>query len=327
MSAFLHPPLRPRDGQTLRVLLPSRVSDPRPGKQDLRSLDDQQGLQNRWLGEHTDLPIDITVVAGSGSGEILDRKEYQRLLDLIKSGTYDLVLPEDLGRIVRRVDAFHVCELCEDYGVRLIAINNYGVDTAQPEWRDAAFFVSYFYEKENRNRSLQIKGRLRSRFLAGGALRGPIFGYIKPAGAKTDEDLEKDPNAEPIYQEWFRMLDEEEATYSEIADWLNSEGVPTGQSCRKKTKWDCQLVSQTTHNWILKGLRFHNKRKSRRINVPGRYKSEKAPPEELLLRRVPHLAFFEEAYYDRVLAKVDAQNAKFRRDHDGKKPRSDRSVP
>ena len=179
-------------------------------------------------------------------------------------------------------------------------------------WRDAAFFASYFYEKENQDKSLRIKERLRARFLAGGALPNIIFGYVKPMGAKTDNDLRKDPVAEPILKEWFRRLDEDNASYSEIADWLNTQSVPTSQSCRKP-KWDCHLVSQITHNPILKGIRYHNKRKSRRINISGRYKTEKAPPEDLLERHVPHLAFFDSEYYDRVLAKLDARNAKYRR--------------
>ena len=83
------------------------------------------------------------------------------------------------------------------------------------------------------------------------------------------------------------------------------------------TKWDGRMVARTSHNWLLKGIRFRNKRKTRRINQPGRYKSEKADPKELLLRRVPHLAFFDEAYYDRVIAKVDARNAKYRRNGNG----------
>jgi len=313
---FLQPPLVPRDGHTLRVVLPGRVSDPRPGKQDRRSLTDQEDVQRRWLEQHTNLPVDIEVVAGSGSGEILVRDEYVHLLDIIVTKKPDLILPEDLGRIVRRVHAFHVCELCEDHGVRLISINNHGVDTALPGWRDAAFFAAYFYEKDNRDKSLRLKERMRSRFMAGGALPGPIFGIVKPKGAKSDDDLQKDPAAEPIYREWFRRL-EEGAYYSEIADWLDSEGVPVGPSCRKKTKWDCKLVSQTTHNWLLKGVRFRNKRKTRRINSSGRYESEKAPPEDLLTRKVPHLAFFDEAYYDRVVAALDNRNAKYRRNKEG----------
>ena len=202
----LQPPLRVRRGECLRVILPGRVSDPRPGKQDEeQSLGDQQDIQRRWLAAHTDLPLHIEVIAGSGSGELLDREEYERLLELIESEEYDLVLTEDLGRIVRRVHALLVCEHCEDHGTRLIAINNHNVDTAKPGWRDATFFASYFYEKDNADKSARLKERLRSRFLAGGALPGLIYGYILPVGAKSDEELRKDPNAEDVYREWFRM--------------------------------------------------------------------------------------------------------------------------
>jgi DNA invertase Pin-like site-specific DNA recombinase len=317
MITILNPPLEPGSGGILRVLAPGRVSCPRPGKQDMRSLDDQQDIQRRWLEQHTDLPVEVEVIAGSGSGEILDRAEFLRLLDLIRSGKYDLVLTEDLGRIVRRVHAFYVCELCEDHGVRLIAINNHGVDTAQPGWREAAFFASFFYERDNHDKSLRIKERLRSRFLAGAAIPGPIFGIVKSPGAKSDADLQKDPKAEPIYREWFRMLDEDGTSFSAIADWLNSKDVPVGGSCWKKEKWDCQLVGKTTRNPLLKGVRVHNERQSRRINATGKYKSEKAPSDRRLVREVPHLAFFEAAYYDRVVAAVNKRNAKYSRTEDG----------
>ena len=179
------------------------MSDPRPGKQDLRSLDDQLSIQRHWLEENTNLPVEVKIVAGSGSGEMLVREEYLELIELIESEKYDLVLVEDLGRIARRIDSSKVCELCEDHGVRLIAINNHGVDTAQPGWNDGAFFASYFYEKENRDKSQRIKGRLRSRFEAGGALPCLIYGYSKPPGAKSDADVRRDPEAEAIYKEWF----------------------------------------------------------------------------------------------------------------------------
>jgi len=196
----LSPPLVPRNGRTLKVILPGRVSAPGPGKQNKeRSLGDQQDIQQRWLDRHTDLPVESTVIAGSGSGsgELLERKEYAKLLELIESDQFDLVLTEDLGRIVRRVYAFVVCELCEDHNVRLISINNHNVDTARPGWRDAAFFASYFYEKDNSDKSARLKGRLRSRFLAGGALERRIFGYVDLSnGAKNDSERQKDPEAQ-----------------------------------------------------------------------------------------------------------------------------------
>ena len=78
MVSELKPPLVARNGHTLRVLLPCRVSDPGPGKQDIMSLSDQESLHRHWLSEHTALVLDVTVIAGSGSGECLERKEYGR---------------------------------------------------------------------------------------------------------------------------------------------------------------------------------------------------------------------------------------------------------
>jgi len=320
----LNPPLSPRNGHTLKVILPGRVSSPGPGKQNKeQSLGDQQDIQQRWLRRHTDLPVDVTVIAGSGSGELLEREEYKKLLRLIEYGEYDLVLTEDLGRIVRRTYAFIVCELCEDHDVRLIAINNHNVDTALRGWRDAAFFAAFFYEKDNRDKSDRLKERLRSRFLAGGALERRIFGYVDPPdGAKCDAERQRDAAAESIYQEWFRRLDEG-ATYEEIADWLNILGVRTGPYC-VNNEWVGKMVCRCTHNPILKGLRRHNDRKTRRINATGKYVSEKADPEDLLTRHCPHLAFFEEDYFDRVTRTAKVNNSKFKPGKDGEDPRRGR---
>jgi hypothetical protein len=76
------------------------------------------------------------------------------------------------------------------------------------------------------------------------------------------------------------------------------------------------MVARHTYNALLKGVRERNRRKTRRINNPGKYVSEKADPADLLQRHVPHLAFFDEAYYDRVVAKLKAQNGPCRRSDD-----------
>ncbi|QDT00780.1 hypothetical protein [Adhaeretor mobilis] len=46
-----------------------RVSSPGEGKQDIRSLGDQEQLLQRWLEDRYKGPAEITVFAGSGSGE------------------------------------------------------------------------------------------------------------------------------------------------------------------------------------------------------------------------------------------------------------------
>ena len=318
----LQPPLEPRDGRTLRILSVCRVSSPGPGKQDIRSLEDQEALHRRWLDSHNSLPYRLEVLAGSGSGESLEREEYTRVIEMIESEEFDLVLAEDLGRIVRRIHAHLLCELCVDHGVRLIAINDH-VDTAEPGWQDRSFFSAWHHERSNRDTSDRIKRTHRSRFFSGGSVPLPIYGYVKKPGAKSDADWEKLPEAESIYREWFDRLDQG-ASYAEIADSLNEKGVPTGPYTRQSL-WTCQMVSRVTHNWILKGTRFHNKRKTKRRNSSGTYVAQKATPDDLLLRSVPHLAFFDADYYDAVVAKADARNAKFRRtDENGRDPCANR---
>jgi site-specific DNA recombinase len=309
MASDRYRPLVPKNGHTLKVLLPCRVSDPEPGKQDERSNDDQEAMLRARLKDYHGGEASITVIAGSGSGEFLERAEYLRLIQLVETGEYDLVLTEDLGRIIRRIHAHLFCETCVEFDTRLIALNDQ-VDTSEEGWQDRSIFSAWHHERSNRDTSDRIKRTHRSRFDQGGCAAFPIYGYIKPPGAKSDLDWSKDPNADAVYKRMFAMLDEG-ALYATIGDWLNAEGIETGPFC-DAAKWDGPMVARVCHNPLLKGYRQRNRRKSKR-NAKGKYISVKAERHELRLRHVPHLAFVEEGYYDRVIAKADARNAKYRR--------------
>jgi site-specific DNA recombinase len=312
MASDLNPPLVAKRDHRLRVLFVERVSSPGPGKQDIRSLDDQEAMLREWLKTRTDLPFEATIVAGSGSGEHLDRKEFLELTALVETSRYDAVICEDVGRVVRRLHAHLFAECCVDHDTRLIAINDY-IDTAVDGWQDRSIFSAWHHERSNKDTSERIKRTHRSRFAQGGTLSRLMPGYIKPPGAKSDAEICKDSYWEPIYDEWFTRL-ENGATFSMIADWLNSIGAPTG--CKRgkqkaKDKYDCQLVAQRTRNQLLKGQRVRNERISKRVNSSGHRRSVKAPPELRLERSCPHLAFIEPERYDRVLALIDHRNGKF----------------
>jgi site-specific DNA recombinase len=307
VSAFLEPPLKPRRGHMLRVLGIARISTEH---QDKRSLDDQMAKMREYLTQAYAGPIEWQFIASQGSGEILDRKELYQAEELIESEVFDTVIAEDLARICRRKRAYDFCELCVDHGTRLIALND-RIDTAQNGWEDSAFISTWHHERSNRDTSQRICRSHRNRFQQGGVFQCAIFGYLKPEGAKHEDQIQKDPMAESIYKEWFRRL-EGGATYSEIADWLNSCGVALGPYSRQKS-WSCAMVARVTHNPILKGLRVRNKMMSRRVNKTGRHRSVKAPPEHRLERVVPHLAFFVSQYYDRIVRIVDERNSKYRR--------------
>lgn len=143
VTSRLSTPLAPKNRRKLLVLFVCRISTVH---QDIRSLADQEALCREWLTQHTDLETEIVVIAGRGSGEDLQRTDYQRACDEVASGRYDLVLVEDLGRICRRIHALLFCEECQDHETRLVAIND-GIDTVTDGWR-----MSFFRLRQARNK-------------------------------------------------------------------------------------------------------------------------------------------------------------------------------
>src|SRR5690606_13145801 len=116
----------------------------------------------------------------------------------IESELYDFIATEDLGRIVRRQKAFDVCELAEDHGVRIFAINDH-LDTGRPEWRMSAYFASMRHELYNQDLRNRIRRSHRSRFTQGDVFQCEIYGYVVPdvgdMDAINDKDVSKDPTA------------------------------------------------------------------------------------------------------------------------------------
>ncbi len=246
----------------------------------------------------------------------MERPEFLQLIKLVSTRKYDLIVAEDLSRIARRMQAHLFCETCVECKTRVITLNE-GFDTGRKGWQDCSIINAWHGERSNRDTSDRIKRSHHNLFMNGGCFGCEIFGYVKPENAKNEMAVYKNPVAEPIYAEWFRML-EKGALFSEIADWLNRKNVPVGPHARKD-RWDGKMVASTTRKPILKGVRERNRYKSVRKAL-GKYRSEKAEPHELLQRVVPHLAFFDAEYFDRVVAMVNERNVRYRRSDD---PRRD----
>lgn len=311
-NSSLNPPLQAKNGHQLCCVIIARISTEH---QDVRSLDDQIAKCRAFLKEHFDGKVCIEVIASRGSGEYLDTDELHKLEDLIESRLYDLVLAEDLSRICRRRRAYDFCEMCLDCDTRLIAIND-RVDTSVDGWQDSAFIATWHHERSNRDTAGRIRRTLNNRFDQGGVVQFTIYGYVKPLGIKSDLDLQKDPAAEPVIQEIFRRL-EHGAFYSEIADWLNQEGVRPGSYCRLP-RWDGPMVRRFVHQSILKGVRVRNQKVSKRHNKTGRRKTVKGERQDLRFRACPHLAFIDADHYDYVISIADERNRQFQRTSNGR---------
>lgn len=316
MHINLSPPLVAKLGGTLRVLIFTRISS---DKQDERSLDDQEVFVRRWILDRWDGEIEFFVISGIGSGERLDRKELDRAKSQIEANLVDIVVAEDLGRIMRRGEALSFCEMAEDYDTRVITIND-NLDTGASNWRMTAMFSSLHHETHNSDASARIRRTVRNRFENGGALRPPISGYIHPPGVEFDRDVSKDPEWEAIYEKWFAIL-EEGATFADVADWLNSQSIRPRGSCRSN-KWNGPMVGRLTRNPLLKGLRVHNVTTTRRENRTGRRRRVSAPPDQRLTRSCPHLQFIDPDRFDRLMIELAQRNAPCRRRKiDGRDPR------
>jgi site-specific DNA recombinase len=318
-------PLVPRTGDILRVVCVTRISTL---NQDLKSLEDQQALLGHWLKQHADCGWQVTQITSRGKGEVLDRQELSELDEMIESRDYDLILTEDLGRIVRRVHGHLVCEHCVDTNTRLISLND-RIDTAEDGWQRNSFFAVMHHEQHNEDTSLRIKRTLNNRFLNGGVLRSPLFCYDFPKGAKHDSEMRKIPDLAPIVEGIFQRLegsfDGTEWSYEAVADWLNTEKVPLGKGAWRSKAWYGDLVRYFIRNPILKGQRLRNRKITKRINSTGKRISVNAPLNERKFRPAPHLAFVDAARYDRLMDRLRIKNAQYRAGQNGKRdPRQGR---
>ncbi|HWB54340.1 MAG TPA: recombinase family protein [Tepidisphaeraceae bacterium] len=140
-----NPPLSPRNGRVLQVLAICRI---RTLNQDEQSLEDQEAMYRKWIAEHYGDKVEFQVIKTQGSGEWLDRDEIAEAKRRIETRTIDLVIAEDLGRVMRDLDAVKFCGFAEDFDTRVIAINDQ-VDTAEDGWDDRALMSAWSHAKNN----------------------------------------------------------------------------------------------------------------------------------------------------------------------------------
>src|SRR5689334_12762545 len=114
MSSSRKEALTPRNGHTLVVAIVARISG--CAKQKEVSLDDQVDHAKEAVAELYDGPVDYRTIATKGKGERLDRPELAEVEAMIRSRELDLLVAEDLGRIVRGAEAHWLCGLAVDHG-------------------------------------------------------------------------------------------------------------------------------------------------------------------------------------------------------------------
>ncbi|QDT91588.1 serine integrase family protein [Gimesia algae] len=300
--------LVPRNGHTLIVGIPGRISG--CANQKEISLDDQVDHGKQVAREMFDGEIEFRKITTKGKGERLDRPELLEIKNWLKSDELDLLIVEDLGRLVRGPAAHRLCGIAVDHGTRVISPNDF-IDTNNENWEDDVLDACKEHLKHNTHTSRRLKYKLMNRFKKyGGATPGLTAGYIKPDNAKSYSDWVKDEDAAVFIHEGLQIL-KRTLNGAAVAEYFNENGFSPGPNC-KKDKWDGRMVLRFYRNPILKGFPQRGKTHSikhhetgRRISVPN--------PNGPCYREEPHLAFFSPDDIDPVLEAIAEKNAHFKR--------------
>lgn len=202
----LNTALVPRNGHTLVVGIVARIS----GGQNQRemSLDDQVDHAKAEVAEIYSGEVKYRVISTTGKGERLDRPELNEVEAMIRSRELDLLIAEDLGRIVRGTAAKDLCGIAVDHGTRAIVPND-GIDTSDETWEEDVIAACRDHVGHNVHTSKRLKHKLMNRFRKHGqAMAREIYGYIVPDNATSYWDWIKDESATAIFITWFNMLKE-----------------------------------------------------------------------------------------------------------------------
>ncbi len=155
--------MRPRNGLTLAVLIVARISGCQSQKEV--SLDDQVTHAKEVKEELYTGPTKYQVIATKGKGEWLDRPELAEIADLVRTRSIDLIIMEDIGRMIRGADAVRLCGIAVDHGTRLIAPNDC-IDTAEEHWEEDVISACRDHTSNQTHTSKRLK---RVSHLAGNA--------------------------------------------------------------------------------------------------------------------------------------------------------------
>src|SRR5580704_13787951 len=308
----------PRNGHTLGVDIVARISG--CANQKEVSLEDQEDHGKEVVTDLYSGPVDYYVIGTKAKGERLDRPELRQIEARLRSCQRDILVMEDIGRLIRGAEAVRLCGIAVDHGVRVLSPND-AIDTDEDTWEEDVLDACKEHVGHNAHTSRRLKHKLMNRFRKyGGATALEPPGYIKPPGAKTYHDWIKDDSLTEKIRYGLRML-RETHNCSVVADWFNKNGMPKGKYARKK-KWNGHDVRQFYANPILKGFPRRGARHTIKHNESGRRISV-PNPKGASYCECPQLAHVDPVLLDETNALLDEQNSKLgRKPVNGADPRS-----
>jgi site-specific DNA recombinase len=295
----------PRNGCELVVGVVARISG--GPRQKEASLEDQVDHAKEVVAEYYEGPVELRIISTRGKGERRNRPELNVLDELIRTRELDLLVAEDIGRIIRGADAVSICGLAVDAGTRVLAPNDC-IDTNDPDWEEDVLSACRDHVKHNAHTSKRIKQKKQNRFRKfGGSTPCEIATYYKLEGATCFDDWRKYDEYTPTVQEGLRLLGET-LNCSRVATYFNSEGLPLGNyNSTPDGKWTGRMVRRFFKNRMLGGWPGRGYRHTVKHHETGDRVSEVNPSGADFIE-CPHLAHVEIDELDRVNALLKEKN-------------------
>jgi hypothetical protein len=126
------------------------------------SLDDQVDHAKQEVTGLYQGPVEYRVIATKGKGERLDRPELTEVETLLRTRCLDLLVVEDIGRLVRGAEAVRLCGIAVDHGTRVLAPNDC-IDTSEETWEEDVISACRDHVGHNAHTSKRLKHKLMNR--------------------------------------------------------------------------------------------------------------------------------------------------------------------
>ena len=299
--------IEPKNPQgPLMVIVIGRVSTP---QQNLTNIEASYEDDERYLRSLYSDEIHIKRLGEQGSGWKVNRATINEALEEIKTGKWDVVVAEDLGRAYRNPQfQYMIAHLCVDHDTRLICPGDH-LDTGESMWEASlgtAVLRHALHVPDTRRR---VKRTATYAFHRGGMVLKTPFAYRR----LTEEEAESGEHGPkglrlarissdtPIIQEMRNRVLRGES-YADIARWLNDTGIPVPPyvTCGR---WTGRLVADLLRNKLLQGVRTFREMEYQLIFSSGEHRRKRNPAPEV--ECIPELAHLTKEEQDELWAAMD----------------------
>jgi DNA invertase Pin-like site-specific DNA recombinase len=207
------------------------------------SIEDQQAQVRKYAAEHGYRLL--REYADEGISGDADRPDFQRMHeDAIRIRDFQKVIVWDQSRYSREdpIDAIAGVKVLRDAGVGLVTVNKGPID-----WSDFSQSLNFFVDQHRNHQHLLdhsnnvVRGQITS-IENGGCIGKPPYAY-KFAGEKKHKRLEiKNEREKKVAYRIFHECAIEGRSFSNIANRLNAEGIPSPTGCAHGWRYDSVRV-------------------------------------------------------------------------------------